>query len=101
MDQLAEELGPQVPIKATWLSVLADTTRDTHAMLDGVPADADGLWNLSGYMVPWPSHTSLPAGERINCMCTILEEFGLDDDQARQLIQEHTERVQEHETEKL
>lgn len=54
-------------MKLTWLSVLGTTTRATHAMLDGVPADEDGLWELGGVRVPWPGHWSLEAGERCNC----------------------------------
>lgn len=94
MDQLAEDLGPQVPMKPSWLSVLGDTTRDTHAMLDGVPADENGLWNLAETLVPWPAHSSLPPGERVNCQCTIITEFGMDETEARRLIQEHQARVE-------
>lgn len=76
IDNLAAELGPEVPLVASWLSVLGNTTRDTHANLHGVIANADRLWSLGGVMIPWPSHTSLPVGERANCLCTILHEFG-------------------------
>jgi hypothetical protein len=54
-------------MKRAWLSVLGNTTRDTHAALDGVPEDSEGLWNLGGVDIPWPSHVSLPPDERINC----------------------------------
>jgi len=67
MNALQEELGGQVPMAQMWLSVLGETTRDTHAALDGVPADENGLWNLAGHMVSWPGHTSLPAELRCNC----------------------------------
>ncbi len=66
-DKLKEEMGPQVPMKQSWLSVLGDTTRDDHAALDGVPEDDQGMWNLNGVSVPWPAHYSLPAGDRCNC----------------------------------
>lgn len=95
MDQLAEELGPQVPMKPAWHSVLMDTTRDTHANLDGVPADEEGLFNVGGYRVPHPGHVSLPAGERVNCYCTLLTEFGMGEEESLRLIQEHEGRVQE------
>jgi hypothetical protein len=63
-------------IQASWLSVLGNTTRDEHANLDGVIANAEGLWNLDGYWIPWPGHISLPVGQRANCRCTISTEFG-------------------------
>jgi len=67
VSQLQKELGPQVPMKQSWLSVLSQTTRGPHADLDGVPEDANGMWNLAGYNVPWPGHVSLPPGQRCNC----------------------------------
>jgi len=67
IDQLMAELGPQVPMQPVWLSVLGNTTRDSHANLDGVPADENGEWELGGVKIPWPGHISLPASERCNC----------------------------------
>ena len=64
-------------ITKSWLSVLGNTTRDTHANLDGQMADKDGNFSLGGVQVPWPSHVSLPAEERINCQCTLTTEFGV------------------------
>jgi len=65
--RLQQELGPEVPMKQSWLSVLGITTRDTHAELDGVPENERGMWVLSGYEIPWPGHISLPPSERCNC----------------------------------
>jgi len=65
--QLQKEVGPKLPMKQTWLSVLGNTTRAAHANLDGVPEDENGMWNLAGYMVPWPGHFSLPPEQRCNC----------------------------------
>jgi hypothetical protein len=98
MDDLQEDLGPKIPMKATWLSVLADTTRDAHANLDGVPADADGLFTLGGVRIPYPGHLSLPAKNRVNCMCSLLTSFGMDDAEASQLIADHYSRVAEFES---
>ncbi len=95
MDQLIEELGPQVPMKPSWLSILGSTTRASHASLDGDSADEDGLWNLSGYRIPWPGHTSLPPQERCNCQCSIVMEFGIPEDEAQRLIAEHEARLAE------
>jgi len=89
MDQLMEDLGEEVPVKKVWLSVLGTTTRDTHANLDGVPADKNGNWNLSGYRIPWPGHVSLPPGERCNCQCTLSYEWGMRDEDAQRLIEDY------------
>jgi hypothetical protein len=88
VDKLREELGDAgATIRKSWLSVLGNTTRDSHAALDGVPADEEGMWNLDGVRIPWPSHFSLPAKNRVNCQCTITTEFGLTDEDAARLIQ--------------
>lgn len=78
-DKLLEELPPEVAreVRPSWLSVLARTTRDAHAMLHGVVADADGMWNLNGIRIPYPAHWSLPPGDRCNCMCTTVMDFGV------------------------
>lgn len=94
---LAEELGPEVPLRAVWLSILSNTTRDTHANLDGVPANEDGMWWLGGMWVPWPGYFGLPPGERCNCYCTVVSEFGLDDASASQLIAEYQQRIADYE----
>jgi len=66
MDRLAEEV-PGLRTKKTWMSVLGTTTRDSHAHLDGVPADRDGMWYLGGVRIPWPGHWNLGPSERCNC----------------------------------
>ncbi len=89
IDKLAEDLGPQISVRSTWLSVLGATTRDSHANLDGVPADAEGLWLLGGIRIPYPRHIALPPGERINCLCSLTMDFGLGEAEAQQLIQDY------------
>jgi hypothetical protein len=93
IDQVADDLGESLPVRATWLSVLGNTTRDSHAALDGVPANEDGLWDLSGYMIPWPGHFSLPPEERCQCRCSIIAELGLNDEDAGNLIDEYYSRL--------
>ncbi len=88
IDHLSEELGPEVPVTASWLSVLGNTTRDNHANLHQVLAGPDGLWSLGGVRVPWPSHFSLPAGERCQCQCTIIHEFGMPEAEAQDVIED-------------
>jgi hypothetical protein len=94
MDGLANDV-PELKMRATWLSVLGPTTREAHADLDGVPADDDGMWDLNGVIVPWPGHTSLPAKDRCNCQCTITMEMGMQDEEARSLIEEYYARQEQ------
>jgi len=68
--ELAEETG--LEIRALWLSALGATTRESHAALHNTLADDDGLFELGGVRVPYPSHPDLPAEERIHCMCSLI-----------------------------
>lgn len=95
IDGLSRELGPDLPIKRVWLSVLGNTTRDTHADLDGVPADANGEWSLGGVQCRWPADVSLPPGERCNCQCTVVSEFGMSDESTAEAIDEYNQRQEE------
>jgi hypothetical protein len=71
IERLEETLG--MPVGKEWVSVLGNTTRESHAAIDGMISDkATGMFELSGYKVPYPSHFSLPAEERIQCQCTII-----------------------------
>lgn len=92
MDRLSEEV-PGLKTKKTWMSVLGTTTRDTHAHLDGVPADRDGMWYLGGVKVPWPGHWNLPCSERANCQCTLVQSWGMGDEAASELIEEYNQRL--------
>lgn len=76
IEGLQRETG--LPVGKEWLSVLGTTTRPTHAALDGEQRTADGLFMLGGVEVPYPSHRSLPAGEAINCFCTIVSTLAAD-----------------------
>jgi len=89
LDHLQAELGAVIPMQIIWLSILSDATRDEHAALDGVPADSEGMWTLTGVKIPWPGHYTLPPEMRVNCMCTIVSEIGMTDEEARILIDEH------------
>jgi predicted ABC-type ATPase len=91
---LKEELGEAGKfVSKSWLSVLGNTTRDTHAGLDGKLADENGEWLLRGVRVPWPGHIALPVGERANCQCTILTEVGVGapEGEVQELIAEREE----------
>jgi hypothetical protein len=82
IDGINEELGPesQIRLVSVWLSVLGNTTRPSHAALHLVREDAEGMFTLSGYRIPWPSHTSLPPGERCNCQCSIISEPAVEEE---------------------
>jgi len=95
INQVIVDTAQQRNIRRGWLSVLADTTRDAHADLDGVPEDGEGLWNLNGVMVRWPADVNLPAEDRVNCLCTVMTMFGMTSDTANQLIEEHSLRTTE------
>jgi len=97
IDSLLRDTELDFAIKKVWLSVLIDTTRATHADLHGVPADKDGLWFLGGIRVRWPSDIMLPAGERVNCLCTLVAEFGMQDAEAEELLAEFELRLLEQE----
>jgi len=92
IDKLKEMLPEEASkyIGKEWLSVLGNTTRDTHAALDGTSPDKDGMFNVGGYMAPYPSHHSLPAGERCNCQCSLITAFGAGapEDEIREIIEE-------------
>ena len=75
INALNGELPAEAQLQVSWLSILGDTTRDTHADLDGTFADSEGNFRLGGVDIPWPAYHSLPAGERIWCYCTLLTEF--------------------------
>ena len=93
IDAVIKETGQEEYLKKTWRSVLGNTTRATHANLDGVPANAKNEWNLGGYQCRHPSDVHLPAHERINCYCTIITSFGMIDDEAQFLVHEAEERL--------
>jgi hypothetical protein len=97
IDSVIDELsGTGLPIRKMWHSVLGTTTRDSHAYLDGVAADADGKWFLGGVRCRWPGDVNLPASERCNCQCTITTGFGVDDEYAQQTISEYNDRIAKH-----
>lgn len=93
MDALIQAAGPDIPMKKQWRSVLSLTTRDTHANLDGVPADQNNRWLLGGVYCRWPGDTLLPAKERCNCQCTIVMTFGLSEEDIIRLIESYSERL--------
>ena len=74
MRQLEQELG--LPVGKEWYSVLGDTTRESHAELDGRVVPVKDSFVLAGVPVPYPAHRSLPPSERCNCQCGITSAVG-------------------------
>jgi len=53
------------------------------------------MWNLAGTEIPWPGHISLSPEQRCNCQCTLTIEFGMNEEEAQQEIEEYWNRVGE------
>lgn len=66
----AEGLG--IEVKKMWVATLDDRTRDSHGMLDGEYADADGLFWINGESAEGPGLFDDPA-ESINCRCAVID----------------------------
>ena len=49
-----------------WLSIRGNTTRESHAELDGVVVPHGGRFNLGGVMIKYPGDIALPAKDRCN-----------------------------------
>jgi hypothetical protein len=68
----AEEMG--IEFDRIWVATLDDKTRDTHADLDGTPADEDGLFWIGGDSAPGPVQWGIPE-EDINCRCSVIAQM--------------------------
>ena len=66
---------PEIEMGKEWLSVFAGTSRSAHMANDGVTVPVEGSFTLNGVSCNHPGDQSLPAGDRCNCMCTILSSF--------------------------
>lgn len=60
----------------SWLAILDDRVRETHAALSGTRAPVNGDFDVGGNAAPYPGFWGLPAGQRVNCRCVIIAEFG-------------------------
>jgi hypothetical protein len=67
-----QSLGAAVEGKK-WLSITDKDARESHAAANGQTVrGVDTPFIIGGYEAPYPGHWSLPAGERVNCRCTVL-----------------------------
>lgn len=69
-----------------WSTVVDGRERETHAAADGQTVGINDLFRVGGASCTYPGSDTLPAGERINCRCTVVG-AGLPQDRVRQLGQ--------------
>lgn len=67
---LEDETGD--PLEKIWLATMDARTRDTHFVADGQRAPLAGAFSVGGFPAQFPGDPTLPAGERIQCRCTML-----------------------------
>jgi SPP1 gp7 family putative phage head morphogenesis protein len=60
--------------RVRWIATLDDRVRDTHAEMDGVYQDDDGMFR-GAIEAEYPGWPGLPPEERINCRCTTFFEL--------------------------
>ncbi|MEE9602873.1 MAG: phage minor head protein [Thermoguttaceae bacterium] len=58
-------------IVKTWTSVGDADVRESHAAKNGHQVRGKENFELSGHLIPYPAHWSLPAQERVRCRCDI------------------------------
>lgn len=54
-----------------WIATRDSRVRDTHAEADGQVVPVGGRFNVGGASMAYPGDPSAPAGEVVNCRCTI------------------------------
>jgi len=72
---VAQDIGAKsagVPFITIWIHSGAGNPHENHVTLNNTQANSRGLFNVGGFMAQYPRDISLPAGESINCMCTVL-----------------------------
>jgi len=67
--------------KKSWLAVQDDRTRDAHAEADGQVVGVDEAFVVDGEELQYPGDPSGSAENIIQCRCSILPEFGKDDEE--------------------
>lgn len=58
--------------KVQWVSATDERTRGDHLALNGKTIKKGKKFNLSGYKIDRPQDSILPAGESINCRCSLI-----------------------------
>jgi len=70
----ARETGKrlQMELRKTWVATIGDTrTRDSHRAANGKTVDIDEMFPVGDSYLRHPGDSNGPAGEVINCRCTI------------------------------
>lgn len=71
-EAFAEARGEGVKGKEIWMSTLDAVTRDQHIVMDQQVRGDDGLFQFpNGETAPHPLHSSLSAGNSVNCRCVM------------------------------
>ncbi len=78
ISHVAQELGGMAENAKEWVAAFVNT-RPTHADADGQVVHYQADFVVGGHPAPYPAHSSLPPEERINCMCTVLSGFLVND----------------------
>ena len=71
-DEVAEQIG--IPLEKEWLARRDGVTRDTHLIADGQRVNKVANFKVGGYNMRYPADSSqgAPAGEIVNCRCTVI-----------------------------
>jgi len=59
-------------LKKIWLATMDARVRATHFQADGQQRGMEEDFRVGGYEADYPGDPSLPAGESINCRCTVV-----------------------------
>jgi len=70
----AEESG--LDLDKIWVATADDRTREDHLFADGQRVKLNESFNVGGYQMRYPGDSSMgaPAGEIVNCRCTVVFE---------------------------
>ena len=70
-------LGPYAPRITVWVAAMDSRTRDSHYLADGQRRIVSKAFDVGGAKLKYPGDPTGPAGEVVNCRCTLtFEESG-------------------------
>ena len=63
-----------IPLEKEWLARRDGVTRDSHLLADGQRVNKVANFKVGGYNMRYPADSSqgAPAGEIVNCRCTVI-----------------------------
>lgn len=74
IDYTERETGER--LGKTWVSVLGNTTRASHAEADGQTVATNEPFYVGGYACMFPGDADLPPEESVNCLCAVISGAG-------------------------